>query len=285
MADVWISRKRWTCKYCNVTINDDIPSRRHHESGMRHKNNVDRALRALHRENDDKRRADAETQRAMRQIESAALKDHRRHDGGRGSSAAAAAPPPLHAARAAPAAAPRGAAAPRSTDPWTSYSTAESLGYTGEAPEAWQSKVRLRPAAADVGAWETISSAPVAAAAPPPAAKRAADDARPPPPPLVERTCADNDEDEDDTPIIVTKRPRPTPAAERDVYVKTEASIKLEDAGTCADDGPAPQDAGDARQREGDGARVKSEDAATTTAPEDAPVFRRRKGRGGTARA
>lgn len=50
MADVWISRRRWTCKYCNVTINDDVPSRRHHENGARHKQNVARSLNDLYRE-------------------------------------------------------------------------------------------------------------------------------------------------------------------------------------------------------------------------------------------
>lgn len=50
MADVWISRPRLTCKYCNVTINDDVPSRRHHENGARHKQNVERSLKELYRE-------------------------------------------------------------------------------------------------------------------------------------------------------------------------------------------------------------------------------------------
>lgn len=50
MADVWISRRRWTCKYCNVTINDDVPSRRRHENGARHKQNVARSLKDLYRE-------------------------------------------------------------------------------------------------------------------------------------------------------------------------------------------------------------------------------------------
>lgn len=50
MADIWISRRRWTCKYCNVTVNDDVPSRRHHENGARHKQNVERSLKELYRE-------------------------------------------------------------------------------------------------------------------------------------------------------------------------------------------------------------------------------------------
>lgn len=73
MADVWISRKRWTCKYCNVTINDDIPSRRHHENGLRHKHNVERALRALHKENDAKRRAEVQAHMELLRIEKVRL--------------------------------------------------------------------------------------------------------------------------------------------------------------------------------------------------------------------
>ncbi|WFD35084.1 mRNA cleavage and polyadenylation factor subunit [Malassezia cuniculi] len=55
MADVWVSRRRWTCKYCNVTVNDDVPSRRHHENGVRHKQNVEQALKNLYRESQIRR--------------------------------------------------------------------------------------------------------------------------------------------------------------------------------------------------------------------------------------
>lgn len=37
MSEFWVSRKRWTCPYCDITINDDVPSRMQHEGGMRHK--------------------------------------------------------------------------------------------------------------------------------------------------------------------------------------------------------------------------------------------------------
>lgn len=69
MADVWISRPRWTCPYCDVTINDDRPSRQHHENGMRHKNNVERALRGLYKENSVKRREEDQAQRELAKIE------------------------------------------------------------------------------------------------------------------------------------------------------------------------------------------------------------------------
>ena len=69
MADVWISRKRWTCKYCNVTINDDVPSRKHHENGMRHKGNVERALANLHKQNETRRRDEEQSRKQMASID------------------------------------------------------------------------------------------------------------------------------------------------------------------------------------------------------------------------
>lgn len=66
MSDVWISRARWTCKYCNVTINDDAPSRRQHENGFRHKNNVERAVRDATR---NKFRSEAEQAKARKEME------------------------------------------------------------------------------------------------------------------------------------------------------------------------------------------------------------------------
>ncbi|PWY99013.1 hypothetical protein BCV70DRAFT_122510 [Testicularia cyperi] len=69
MADVWISRKRWTCKYCNVTVNDDAPSRQHHESGQRHKNNVERALEQLYRTGERERQNAETARREMDRIE------------------------------------------------------------------------------------------------------------------------------------------------------------------------------------------------------------------------
>ncbi|SPO22730.1 uncharacterized protein UTRI_01408 [Ustilago trichophora] len=69
MADVWISRKRWTCKYCDVTINDDLPSRRHHESGLRHKQNVEKALQDLYRKGEEERKDAERIRKEMAQIE------------------------------------------------------------------------------------------------------------------------------------------------------------------------------------------------------------------------
>lgn len=69
MADVWVSRKKWTCQYCNVTINDDVPSRQHHESGGRHKGNVERALQNLYKKGERERKDAQAAKREMDRIE------------------------------------------------------------------------------------------------------------------------------------------------------------------------------------------------------------------------
>ena len=76
MADVWISRKRWTCKYCDVTINDDLPSRRHHESGVRHKQNVQKALQDLYRKGEQERKDAEHTKNEMARIEALAAESY-----------------------------------------------------------------------------------------------------------------------------------------------------------------------------------------------------------------
>jgi len=202
MADVWISRKRWTCKYCQVTINDDPPSRRHHESGMRHKHNLERALRALHRDTDAQRRADQEKQRTMQRIEQAAAREHARYDAGR-SVRPTAAPAPSAAPRPEPV---RQPAAWKPSDKMAHYTTAASLGLQNEAPAP---EPRAASRTAEIGAWETVVPAapppPPAPAAPVHEERQAARDFA-----LVERSLSDDD---DDFVPIVTKRQRAGDAA------------------------------------------------------------------------
>ena len=76
MADVWISRKRWTCKYCDVTINDDLPSKRHHETGVRHKQNVQKALADLYRKGEQERKDAEHMKKEMARIEALAAESY-----------------------------------------------------------------------------------------------------------------------------------------------------------------------------------------------------------------
>jgi hypothetical protein len=69
MSEYWVSKKRYFCKYCDVYIADDVPSRQHHENGLRHKGNVERFVRGLYKAG-EKRKKDAEEEmREMRRIE------------------------------------------------------------------------------------------------------------------------------------------------------------------------------------------------------------------------
>lgn len=231
MADVWIGRKRWTCTYCQVTINDDVPSRQHHESGMRHKNNVERALRGLYKDTAAQRREAERHAREIAEIEYAAGRAHRKQDG-----AADAGVPGASGAPAAPK-----AWAP--SDKMATYTTARALGVGDEDEQAWQAQFARRKAAARVGAWETVTEAAAA-----PATDAAAEPVRPAsnegaasaPLPvdaaplrtereqarsfaLRERTlgAGDDDDDDDALPEIVVKRRR-TDAGEGGVGVKAE---------------------------------------------------------------
>jgi len=45
MSEFWISKKNIFCKYCDIYIADDAPSRTHHENGMRHQGNKERFVK------------------------------------------------------------------------------------------------------------------------------------------------------------------------------------------------------------------------------------------------
>ncbi|KAJ1585912.1 hypothetical protein NDA12_003056 [Ustilago hordei] len=84
MADVWISRKKWTCKYCDVTINDDLASRRHHESGLRHKQNKEKTLQDLYRKGEQERKVAEQTRKEMERIEALAAASYAKDQAGDG---------------------------------------------------------------------------------------------------------------------------------------------------------------------------------------------------------
>ena len=57
MSEYWVSHKRYLCKYCNIYIADDAPSRRQHEGGLKHKGNVERFVRGLYKAGEKRKRA------------------------------------------------------------------------------------------------------------------------------------------------------------------------------------------------------------------------------------
>jgi len=72
MSEFWVSKKRYFCKYCDTYIADDVPSRQHHENGLRHKGNVDRFVRGLYKAGEKQKKDADEEKREMMRIERAA---------------------------------------------------------------------------------------------------------------------------------------------------------------------------------------------------------------------
>lgn len=68
MSEYWVSKKRYHCKYCNIFIADDVPSRQHHENGMRHKGNVERFVRGLYKAGEKAVKDKEEEKREMERI-------------------------------------------------------------------------------------------------------------------------------------------------------------------------------------------------------------------------
>ena len=69
MSEYWVSHKKYFCKYCNIYIADDAPSRTHHENGLRHKGNVERFIRGLYKAGEKRKQDSEEEKREMVRVE------------------------------------------------------------------------------------------------------------------------------------------------------------------------------------------------------------------------
>lgn len=71
MSEYWVSHKKYFCKYCEIYIADDAPSKRQHENGLRHKGNRDRYVRGLYKEGERRKKDLDEEKREIERIEKA----------------------------------------------------------------------------------------------------------------------------------------------------------------------------------------------------------------------
>ncbi|OAV95325.1 hypothetical protein PTTG_03626 [Puccinia triticina 1-1 BBBD Race 1] len=80
MTEYWVSKQSYFCKYCDIFIRDDKPSRAQHENGLRHKGNLERYIRDIYKKEDraQKERADEASQ--VSKIEKAARLSHQQKD-------------------------------------------------------------------------------------------------------------------------------------------------------------------------------------------------------------
>ncbi|KAE9362133.1 hypothetical protein PF008_g339 [Phytophthora fragariae] len=72
MVDYWVSRERHYCKYCNVWMQSDKLSIKHHEQGRKHKEKMEETFKAKRQAKSDASCAQKELQDQLKQIEEAA---------------------------------------------------------------------------------------------------------------------------------------------------------------------------------------------------------------------
>ncbi|KAF5351857.1 hypothetical protein D9756_007705 [Leucocoprinus leucothites] len=148
MSEYWVSKKKYFCKYCDTYIADDVPSRQHHESGLRHKGNVERFIRGIYKTGEKRKKDQEEEKREMARVEQAAQAAFAQ-DVSTGHAKASSAP------IASSSSAPRKPAA-KPSNPFANYTTAAQLGFTD--PDAEMKEIRKSQGV--VGDWQLVESTP-----------------------------------------------------------------------------------------------------------------------------
>ncbi|KAJ6475315.1 hypothetical protein C8R47DRAFT_1143005 [Mycena vitilis] len=149
MSEYWVSKKKYFCKYCDIYITDDAPSRQQHENGLRHKGNTERFIRSIYKAGEKKKKDDEEERREMVRVEQAAQIAFAQ-DVGAGRAKLSSAPTPS-------AAAPPRKPAPKPSNPYTNYSTAKSLGYDDPDAERLAAEAEQRRMQGVAGDWQMVT--------------------------------------------------------------------------------------------------------------------------------
>ncbi|KIY74286.1 hypothetical protein CYLTODRAFT_439216 [Cylindrobasidium torrendii FP15055 ss-10] len=152
MSEYWVSKQKYFCKYCDIYIADDAPSRQLHENGLRHKGNRDRFIRNLYKEGAQKKKDEAEEKAEMARIDKAAAAAYAL-DVGSGVAKASSSSAPAKASSSAST-----SKREKPSNPWANYSTAASLGYTD--PDAEKAKVLAmqRQSEGVAGQWQVVET-------------------------------------------------------------------------------------------------------------------------------
>jgi WW domain-binding protein 4 len=154
MSEYWVSKKKYFCTYCDIFIADDVPSRTHHENGMRHQGNKERFVKGLYKAGEKKKKEEEEERREMKNVDAAAMRAYaldvgagRAGIGGSGSGSSLPGPK-------APPPPPK-----KPSNPYTNYTTAEFLGYKDPDAERIQAELERKRSQGAVGDWEPVPTA------------------------------------------------------------------------------------------------------------------------------
>ena len=173
MSEYWVSHKKYFCRYCEIYIADDAPSRQLHENGLRHKGNRDRFIRGLYKAGEKKKKDIEEEKREMARVELVSPRSHLSvlpfiinlyttqaaqaaftQDVGAGIAKAT--------PRAPIASTPAGPRKPpqKPSNPYTNYSTPASLGYSDPDVDRLQIEADTRRSQGIAGGWEVVVPPP-----------------------------------------------------------------------------------------------------------------------------
>ncbi|KIR90294.1 hypothetical protein I304_05870 [Cryptococcus deuterogattii CBS 10090] len=159
MTEYWVSKKQYWCKYCNIWIRDDAPSRRQHETGLKHIGNKERFIRDLYRGGEKAKKEKAQEAAEMARIDAAAAAAYA-HDAASG----AVCPSPLALSSASPAPSSSMAKArdSRPKDKFSNYSTAAQLGFVDPDAEksTYEIEQEIKGRAGEPGQWEEVVAPP-----------------------------------------------------------------------------------------------------------------------------
>ncbi|KAF8813929.1 hypothetical protein BYT27DRAFT_6363581 [Phlegmacium glaucopus] len=156
MSEYWVSKKKYFCKYCEIYIADDAPSRQQHENGLRHKGNVERFIRGIYKSGEKHKKDLEEEKREMKRVEQAANAAFAQDVGAGLAKATSATIASTSNASKKPVAKP--------SNPFANYSTAQSLGYEDPDAERIAAQLEIRRSQGVAGEWQIITppQAPVA---------------------------------------------------------------------------------------------------------------------------
>ena len=174
MSEYWVSKKKYFCKYCEIYIADDVPSRQHHENGLRHQGNRERFIRNIYKASEKKKKDSEEEKRELARVEQVCLRfccgfpwpltslipKAANAAFAQDVSAGHARPHPSIASTSASTSAPARKAAAKPSNPFANYSTAESLGYTDPDAERAEAEAERRRTQGVAGEWQVVTPMP-----------------------------------------------------------------------------------------------------------------------------
>ncbi|KAJ7262230.1 hypothetical protein B0H12DRAFT_321708 [Mycena haematopus] len=159
MSEYWVSKKKYFCKYCDIYIADDAPSRQQHENGLRHKGNQERFIRGIYKAGEKKKKDDEEERREMARVEQVAQIAFAQDVGaGRAKLSSGGPTPSASASSRKP--------APKPSNPFANYSTAKSLGYDDPDAERLAAEAEQRRSQGVAGEWEMVPPSSLESAPP-----------------------------------------------------------------------------------------------------------------------